>query len=100
MRSFIALATAGLLAACTTYGKPISSDEVSRIEEGRTTKQELVGRFGKPIVNTRNSDGSEILGWAYAHVGFAGSSYTNSSLTVTFAPDGTVQSYTTTNIAP
>ncbi len=98
MRAIIVLIAAFVLSACASHGRPITDAQVSAIEEGVTTKQDLLSSFGRPIVTSKNSDGTEILGWAYAKVGFAGSSYTNQSFTVTLNPDGTVRSYTTSAV--
>lgn len=98
MRAIFALIAAITLTACASHGRPITGSQVAAISEGVTTKQDLLASFGRPIVTSKNSDGTEIIGWAYAKVGFAGSSYTNQSITVTLGPDGKVQSYTTSDI--
>ncbi|MFG3451158.1 hypothetical protein [Stutzerimonas stutzeri] len=95
MRAFFVLIAAFTLSACASHGRPITDEQVSAIREGVTTKQDLLASFGRPVVTSKSSDGTEIIGWGYAKVGFAGSSYTNQSITVTLNPDGTVKSYTT-----
>ena len=98
MRAIFVLIAAVTIAACASHGRPITDEQVSAIKAGVTTKQELLSSFGRPVVTSKNSDGTEIIGWGYAKVGFAGSSYTNQSITVIMNPDGTVKSYTTSDI--
>jgi len=86
------------LAACASHGRPITEAQISAIEPGVTTKQELLSSFGRPVVTSKSSDGAEVIGWGYAKVGFAGSSYTNQSVTVILNPDGTVKSHTASSI--
>jgi len=98
MRKILIAAALILAAGCASHGRPITQAQIDQIEEGKTTKQELLASFGKPVVTSRNSDGTEIIGWAYAKVGFAGSSYQNQSLTVTLDPQGKVLRYTTSEV--
>jgi len=99
MRALFVILTAAGMAACVSHGRPITDEQVAAVREGVTTKQELLASFGRPVVSSKNSDGTEVIGWAYAKVGFAGSSYTNQSITVTVGQDGTVKSYTTSVIS-
>ncbi|WP_145186127.1 hypothetical protein [Pseudomonas sp. URMO17WK12:I11] len=99
MKKFVTLLAACVLAACTTYGKPVTQAQLDQIKQGVTTKEELLSSFGKPLASTRNSDGTQILSWGYAKVGFAGSSYANQGLSVVLDADGKVVSYTTTEMS-
>lgn len=99
MRKILIAAALILTAGCASHGRPITKAQIDQIEEGKTTKQDLLASFGRPVVTSRNSDGSEIIGWAYAKVGFAGSSYENQSITVTLDPQGKVLNYTTSDIS-
>ncbi|HEY0289882.1 MAG TPA: hypothetical protein VGC62_23215 [Pseudomonas sp.] len=100
MIKMLVIAAAMVLAACaTTGGHPISQQQIEAIKQGQTTRDDLLSVFGKPLVRSKNSDGTEVLAWGYAKVGFAGSSYENQSLSVIFGPDGKVVSYTTSQIA-
>jgi len=98
MRKILIAAALLVLVGCASHGKPITQWQIDQIEEGETTRQDLLASFGRPVVTSRNSDGSEIIGWAYAKVGFAGSSYQNQSLTVTLDPQGKVLRYTTSEV--
>jgi len=100
MNKISVIAAALLLSACaTTGGRPISQQQVEAIKPGQTTRDDLLSAFGKPLVQSKNSDGTEVLGWGYAKVGFAGSSYENQSISVIFGQDGKVVSYTTSQTA-
>ena len=65
--AFAAMAAALTCAACTsmTLGQPISSEQVKRIEVGRTTAQDIAARFGKPHRTTNCEDGRILT---YLHV--------------------------------
>lgn len=95
MKKITMLALACFLSACTTYGTPITDAKVSQIKQGVTTKDDLLSRFGKPLAVARNSDGTQVMSWGYAKVGFAGSSYSNQALSVILDGSGKVLSFTT-----
>ena len=99
MRKIILLAASLVLAACTTYGKPVTQQQLDQIKTGVTTRDDLLSSFGKPLVVTRNSDGTQVYSWGYAKVGFAGSSYKNQALSVILDSSGKVVSYTTSDTA-
>ncbi|WP_046485503.1 hypothetical protein [Pseudomonas veronii] len=99
MKKILAVIAACVLAACSTYGKPVTQAQLDRIKQGVTTKDDLLGSFGKPLVTARNSDGTQVMSWGYAKVGFAGSSYTNQALSVVLDASGKVVSFTTTDTA-
>ncbi|MGF6595200.1 hypothetical protein [Pseudomonas sp. 2835] len=99
MQKIIILIAACLIAACTTYGKPVTDAQLAAIKQGVTTKGELLASFGPPLATARNSDGTQVMSWGYAHVGFAGSSYKNQALSVILDASGKVVSYTTTDTA-
>lgn len=95
-RLFIIISICIFVAACATSGRPISNDHLSSVQEGVTTRSEVIAMFGKPMTTTRNSDGSEVLGWGYARVGFAGSSVESQGLSIIINPDSTVKAYSVT----
>lgn len=100
MRKIVMLVAACALAACATqYGKPVTQEQLDQIKQGVTTKSDLVSSFGSPLTTSRSSDGTQIMSWGYAKVGFAGSSYSNQALTVILDSSGKVISYTTTDTA-
>lgn len=100
MRKILVLVAACVLAACTTqYGKPVTQTQLDRIKQGVTTKDDLLSSFGNPLATTRNSDGTQVMSWGYAKVGFAGSSYANQALSVILDSSGKVVSFTTTETA-
>lgn len=98
MKKIITLIAACLMSACATqYGQPVTDAQLDAIKQGVTTKDDLLATFGKPLATARNSDGSQVMSWGYAHVGFAGSSYKNQALSVILDASGKVVSYTTTD---
>lgn len=96
MNRMMTLVAACLLSACSTYGKPVTQAQLDQIKQGETTREELLSSFGTPLAVARNSDGSQVMSWGYAKVGFAGSSYKNQALSVVLDSSGKVLSYTTT----
>ena len=87
-----------LVVACTsTYGKPITEEQIASLEKGVTTEQELIATMGKPIASSVNSDGTKIYSWAYASVGLG--VYQNKSLSATFSADGLLQSFTVSDLS-
>ncbi|MGE8335743.1 hypothetical protein [Pseudomonas laurylsulfatiphila] len=99
MNKMFALVAVCLLAACTTYGKPVTQEQLDQIKQGVTTKEDLLGSFGPPLATARNSDGTQVMSWGYANVGFAGTSYKNQALSVVLDSAGKVVSFTTTETA-
>lgn len=99
MKKILTIIAACVLSACTTYGKPVTDAQLNAIKKGVTTKEELLESFGQPLAVSRNSDGTQVMSWGYAHVGFAGSSYKNQALSVILDASGKVVSYTTTDMA-
>lgn len=99
MNKVLTLVAACLLAACTThYGEPVTQAQLDQIKQGVTTKDDLLSSFGKPLAVARNSDGTQVMSWGYAKIGFAGSSYSNQALSVVLDSAGKVVSFTTTDM--
>lgn len=97
MKKVFTLVAVCLLAACSTYGKPVTQAQLDQIQQGVTTKDDLLSSFGKPLTVTKNSDGTQIMSWGYAKVGFAGSSYSNQALSVVLDSSGKVVSFTSSD---
>ena len=97
MNKVFTLVAVCLLAACSTYGKPVTQAQLDQIQQGVTTKDDLLSSFGKPLTVTKNSDGTQIMSWGYAKVGFAGSSYSNQALSVVLDSSGKVASFTSSD---
>lgn len=87
------------LSGCATYGKPVTQAQLDAIQQGKTTKSELISSFGPPIAVTKNSDGTQVMSWGYSYVGFAGSGYKSQGLSVILDSSGKVVSYTTTDMS-
>lgn len=89
-----------MLYGCATSGRKITEAQIANIQQGKTTQAELVSSLGQPTSFSQNSDGSKVLGWGYAHVGFAGIGTEVQGFSVVIGPDGTVQSFTRTGTNP
>lgn len=99
MRKFFAAALAVAISACASYGKPVTQEQLDAIQQGKTTRDDLVASFGQPLAVTKNSDGTQVMSWGYSYVGFAGSNYKSQGLSVILDSAGKVVSYTTTDMA-
>ena len=97
MKKVFTLVAVCLLAACSTFGKPVTQAQLDQIQQGVTTKDDLLSSFGKPLTVKKNSDGTQIMSWGYAKVGFAGSSYSNQALSVVLDSSGKVTSFTSSD---
>ena len=74
MRTLSIILASLVLSACTTqYGNPITDSQLAQIKKGETTKAQLLSSFGQPLATARNSDGTQVMSWGHAKVGFAGS---------------------------
>ncbi|WP_054886650.1 hypothetical protein [Pseudomonas sp. NBRC 111130] len=99
MRKIFTAAAVLALSACASYGKPVTQAQLDAIQQGTTTRDDLVASFGKPLAVTKNSDGTQIMSWGYSYVGFAGTNYKSQGLSVILDSSGKVVSYTTTDMA-
>lgn len=60
----IAAMIAVLAAACgATSGMRIESNDLSAIQKGRSTKSEMIAKYGEPTETTLDSSGKETLIW-------------------------------------
>lgn len=85
-----------VLVGCATSGRKVTDAQINSIEQGKTTQSELIAALGQPTSFSQNSDGTKVLGWGYAHVGFAGIGTEVQGFSVVIGADGTVQSFTRT----
>jgi hypothetical protein len=98
--ALLALITAaGLMAGCATVGNDFPDDFASHLTIGKTTRAQVEQTLGKPF-RTGLDSGSPSATYMYYHLGLFVDPVTK-DLTVTYAPDGTVKSYTfNSNLAP
>lgn len=61
---FVALA-AVVMTGCVAMGTQIKEQQLTKLEKGKTTVQEVVASFGPPTTNTLNSNGSRTLMYTY-----------------------------------
>ena len=101
MRKFLVSAVmAAALVGCATSGTKITQEQLDQVVQGKTTRAEVVSLFGQPTSVSMNSDGTQILGWGYAHVGFAGIGTEVQGLSVVFDDKELVKAYTRTGSSP
>lgn len=100
IRHVITAALMALVLGCATVGTKITQAQLSEIYEGKTNRADLISMFGPPTSESYSSTGEQILGWGYAHVGFAGSDYESQSVVITLGPDGTVSGYSRGGAGP
>ena len=70
------------------------------LRTGGSFGKQLIDLFGEPNTRVYNSDGSQILAWGYAYVGFAGIGTEMQSVSMVIGPDGTVQGYSRSGTNP
>lgn len=100
MRAIIVIALIVAIAGCATSGRKITQAQLDQVVSGQTTRSDLVSLFGAPTSEIYNSDGTSVLGWGYAHVGFAGIGTEVQGVSMIIGPNGTVQGYSRTGSAP
>ena len=100
MRTFVAVIALAALIGCATSGRKITQAQLDQVVSGQTTRSELIALFGPPTSEVYSSDGSQILGWGYAHVGFMGTNTEVQGVSMVIGADGTVTGYTRTGSAP
>ncbi|MFS7357641.1 hypothetical protein [Rahnella inusitata] len=54
------------LSGCATVGNQITDQQVSQIQKGVTTEQNLINYFGKPYAVIVDAEGNKSLVWTYA----------------------------------
>ena len=52
-------------AGCVAMGTQIQEKQLSKLEKGKTTMQEVVANLGQPSTNTYNSDGTRTIAYMY-----------------------------------
>jgi outer membrane protein assembly factor BamE (lipoprotein component of BamABCDE complex) len=92
-----------LAVGCATVGRKLDESQIDQIQKGKTTKAEVLQLLGSPDQMTRNSSGTTVMMYLYAHAtakpatyipiigAFAGgANVQNQSVTVTIGSDGLV----------
>ncbi len=109
MRRYMILAAAivFLLGACVHSGRKIEPNQLAKIQEGKTTKNEVIGLLGAPAASGKNSDGTSEIVYMYAtseadgksYIPFAGpfigtQTHESETVNITFDRNDVVQKYT------
>ena len=100
MRILYTCALTLILSGCAASGQKVTQQQIDQVQAGRTTTAQLIDLFGEPNTRVYNSDGSQILAWGYAYVGFAGIGTEVQSVSMIIGPDGTVQGYSRSGTNP
>lgn len=58
MRTVLIAALALVITGCASSGPVISNAQLAEFQKGKTTRDEIVGRFGKPSFHSDNLDGT------------------------------------------
>jgi len=98
-----------MMIGCASTGHKIDQSSVNRIQNGVTTKAEVIGMIGSPEMITKKGNGDTVFVYHYTrssikpatfipYVGaFVGGADTQHQMTnVTFGPDGIVKDYSST----
>lgn len=102
----ILFTTSALLVGCASAGKNFNTDNVTKIEKGKTTEADLLQMFGEPQERGLKTGGLKTLTWVYVEstvkgetfIPFAGAfvggtDVKKKSLTVAIGADGKVTEY-------
>lgn len=100
MIKILLLTAAIVLSGCAHVGEPIDQQAVDQIIEGKTTKAELIGLLGSPMVVTRSSDSTEVLAWSHVSIGAFGSGFRQQTFTATIDAAGVVKNYSSSVVNP
>ncbi len=99
-RAFLLVGLAIIFSGCASSGTKITQGQIDQIVQGQTTRTELLSIFGPPMSEHHNSDGTQILTWGYAYVGFAGAGTETQGLSVILGQDGKVSGFSRTGTVP
>jgi outer membrane protein assembly factor BamE (lipoprotein component of BamABCDE complex) len=91
-----ALLSLATLMGCASSGREIEQADVNTIVPGKTTKAEMLERFGQPRGQSYVENGKLGMNWMYVHVGFGGIGGEQQILTVLFDQNDVVEKVTFT----
>lgn len=61
-----ALACVLALSACASSGVKVTENQTAAFEKGKTTRQEVIAKLGKPTMQTSLGDGTKLVHYTYA----------------------------------
>ena len=93
LAAFCAAALAALTLSCATIGHRFPPERVAGIQNGKTTKAQLLGDFGLPY-RRGIEDGDSTWTYVYYKVRLFGENLRTRDLYLRFDSDGRVKSYT------
>lgn len=65
MKKLMMIAVMLALTACVTRGQKFEMSDVDAMQPGVTTKEEAIGKLGKPKAVSNRPDGSTLLQWMF-----------------------------------
>ena len=92
----------GCATATNVIGRPISQENVSKIETGKTTKEDILLWFGEPYSITKDEKGSVTFVYTYLNTsatcefGNCGSKTQQQTLCISIEPNGKVSKFQNT----
>jgi len=109
MKKLVMVMSALVMVGCASTGHKIDQSAVGRIQNGVTTKAEVISLIGSPEMITKKGNGDEVFVYHYTrssvkpatfipYIGaFIGGADTQHQMTnVTFGPNGIVKDYSNT----
>lgn len=89
----------GLSGCATNYGQPLDPQVMTQVVEGKTTRAELLEKFGPPMSVTKDSEGVELLIWTHVFAGLGGI-YKQDSFSAWINGEGIVSRYMISTLNP
>lgn len=62
----LTVACAFVMGACASSGVQVTEQQTSAFEKGKTTRQEVIAKLGKPTMQTNLGDGTKLVQYTYA----------------------------------
>jgi outer membrane protein assembly factor BamE (lipoprotein component of BamABCDE complex) len=84
------------VAGCATSGREVTEAQLAAFTPGTSTYGDVMAQLGKPTTMTLSSDGTRMLIYSFAHVGFMVTSVRSSAVAFYFDKDGKLVRYSTT----
>lgn len=88
------------LSACASSGHEMTPSQLSQIEPGKTTLDDMNNMFGSANSQAYGSDGKLSMNWVYVYVGAFGIGMKQQTLAVLFNDDKKVEKYNVINSSP
>ena len=84
------------ISACATTGRQFDMSLADKIQIGNSTKRDVIAIMGKPLSESKTSDGRSFMAYYSGHASIGGA--TSQILSISIGPDGIVEN-TFSNLA-